>query len=359
MRRIPALVVSGFLGSGKTTLVRRLLADAQAQGVRVALVSNELGELGIDAALLGRMRDDYVELRGGCVCCKLSDQLVETLEMLRRRADPDRVIVETSGVALPYDTQLNFWREPVAGWIADVVAVVVVNAEQLAAGLDLASSRSGRAASRRRAEGLPARALPAGSPQGTPRKRSAQRAAGERRRASAGRGRSASRRRAGAELAGIFEQQVSSADLLVLNQLDRVPEAAIPELEARLREIEPEAPILRAVHADVDPQLLFPPDPSGRRARRRSAPSGSRAAAHADHRHERFLAEEVAVEAGIAPEELLARLRRRAALRVKGFARTREGLRVVQGVGPRIELSPPDAEPPSDLVGRLVVIRRA
>jgi cobalamin biosynthesis protein CobW len=291
-RRIPALVVSGFLGSGKTTLVRRLLADAQAQGVRVALVSNEFGELGIDAALLGRMQDDYVELRGGCVCCKLSDQLVDTLEMLRRRVDPDRVIVETSGVALPYDTQLNFWREPVAGWIADDVAVVVVNAEQLAA---------------------------------------------ER------------------ELEGTFEQQVSSADLLVLNQLDRVGESAIPRLEARLREIEPDAPILRAVHADVDPRLLFPPDPAGRRAQRREGAGEARA----DHHHERFEAEEIAVGPEIEADALVARLRAISALRVKGFVRTSDGVRVVQGVGPRIELAAPDAEPREELVGRLVVIRRA
>jgi len=295
-RRIPALVVSGFLGSGKTTLVRRLLADAQARGVRVALVSNEFGELGIDAALLGRIQDDYVELRGGCVCCKLSDQLVETLEMLRQRVDPDRVIVETSGVALPYDTQLNFWREPVAGWIADDAAVVVVNAEQLAAGRDLE---------------------------------------------------------------GTFEQQVSSADLVVLNQLDRVAEAEIPRLEAMLREIEPEAPILRAVHADVDPRLLFPPDPEGRRALHREGAGEAPAEAHADHRHERFEAEEVAVEPGIEAEALVARLRACSALRVKGFVRTRQGVRVVQGVGPRIELATPDAAPPEELVGRLVVIRRA
>jgi len=346
-RRIPALVVSGFLGSGKTTLVRRLLADAQAHGVRVALVSNEFGELGIDAALLGRMRDDYVELRGGCVCCKLSDQLVETLEMLRRRVDPDRVIVETSGVALPYDTQLNFWREPVAGWIADDAAVVVVNAEQLAAGREVATPRSGRAASASEAR--------------SERKRSAQRAEGERRQAPAGsasEGRPLSGRRAKIHRDGIFEQQISSADLLILNQLDRVPEAEIPRLEAMLREIEPEAPILRAVHADVDPRLLFPPDPGGARARRRAAAEGPAAPAH-DHRHERFEAEEIAVEPGVAAEELVARLRQRAALRVKGFVRTREGLRVVQGVGARVELAAPESEPPPELVGRLVVIRRA
>jgi cobalamin biosynthesis protein CobW len=240
------------------------------------------------------MDEDYVELRGGCVCCKLSDQLVETLEMLRRRVDPDRVIIETSGVALPYDTQLNFWREPVAGWISDDVAVVVVNAEQLASGRDLE---------------------------------------------------------------GTFEQQVSCADLLLLNQLDRVPEARIARLEAALREIEPEAPILRAVRAEIDPRLLFPPDPQGRRAERREAAPAE--PGHADHRHERFAAEEISVEPGLEAEELVARLRGGSALRVKGFVRTREGIRVVQGVGARLELAVPEAEPPAELVGRVVVIRRA
>ena len=71
-RRVPALVLSGFLGSGKTTLVQRLLADAAERGIRVALISNELGELGIDRALLGQGGQSYVELEGGCVCCELS-----------------------------------------------------------------------------------------------------------------------------------------------------------------------------------------------------------------------------------------------------------------------------------------------
>jgi cobalamin biosynthesis protein CobW len=289
-RAIPALVVSGFLGSGKTTLVRRILADAQRSGVRVALVSNEFGELGIDQALLSPMRDDYVELRGGCVCCKLSDQLVETLQMLRERADPDRLVIETSGVALPYDTQLNFWRPPVEGWIEDDVAVVVVNAEQLAAGRDLV---------------------------------------------------------------GTFEQQVSSADLLVLNKIDLVDEAELPRLEERLRELEPEAPILRAEHADLDPLLLFPPDPRGLRARRREA------AAAPGHVHERFLAEELEVEPRVDPAALLARLEALGALRAKGFVETADGPRVVQGVGARIELEEPARPPPPGLAGRVVVIRRA
>ena len=290
-RRVPALVVSGFLGSGKTTLVRRLLAAAQEEGVRVAVVSNEFGELGIDQALLGRMEEGYVELRGGCVCCKLSDQLVDQLQMLRERADPDRVIIETSGVALPYDTQLNFWRPPVAEWIADDVAVVVVNAEQLAAGRDLE---------------------------------------------------------------GTFEQQVSSADLLLLSKLDLVGAASRPELEERLRALEPEAPIPPALHGDVDPRLLFPPDPAGLRARRRAA-----AGAPAPHVHEQFHAVEIAVGAGTPEEEVARQVRAHGALRAKGFVAAREGLRVVQGVGSRIELVPADSPPPAEIVGRIVLIHRS
>jgi cobalamin biosynthesis protein CobW len=288
--RIPALIVSGFLGSGKTTLVRHLLADAQAHGQRLAVVSNEFGELGIDRALLGERRDDYVELSGGCVCCKLSDALVETLQALWERARPDRIVVETSGVALPFDTQMNLWRDPVREWIEDDVAVVVVNAEQVDAGRELGET---------------------------------------------------------------FEQQVSSADLLVLNQTDRVETSAVARIEAGLRELEPDAPIVRAVHTDVEPALLFPPDPGGARARRRE-----RAPEAPPHGHERFETAELEVEVDIASEALIARLRAERALRVKGFARTREGLRLVQGVGPRIDVAEVETAP-ADLVGRLVVVRRA
>ena len=289
MRRIPALVVSGFLGSGKTTLVRRLLAEAQHSGVRVAVVSNEFGELGIDQAVLGREGESYVEIEGGCVCCRLSDELVETLQMLRERVDPDRVIVETSGVALPFDVQLNFWREPLSHWVGDDVAVVVVNAEQVAAGRDLDAT---------------------------------------------------------------FAQQVSSADLLLLNQIDLVSEQELPRIEATLREIEPEAPLIRAAHADVDPELLFPPDPEGLRARRRTQEP-------APHGHERFVADEIAVEEGVEPEALCERLRGLGALRAKGFVETAQGPRLVQGVGARIELKQVESAPPRGLVGRVVVIHRS
>lgn len=286
--KVPALVVSGFLGSGKTTLVRGVLAHARAQGWRMALVSNELGELGIDRALLGAGGEAFVELEGGCVCCELSDDLVETLERLRVEVAPDRIVIETSGAALPFDTQLNFWRDPVKGWIGDDTAVVVVDAEQVADERDLE---------------------------------------------------------------GTFEDQVSSADLLVLNKLDRVPRAAWPGLEARLRELEPEAPILRAVRGDVDPTVLFPPE---RGAVDRSGPAPTAP----PHDHERFTTEELRLPAGISEAELRTRLDRPELIRAKGFVETDRGPRLVQRVGPRTELSAPDVVVSSELLGRLVLIRR-
>jgi len=288
-RKIPALVLSGFLGSGKTTVVQRLLSDAAARGIRVALISNELGELGIDRALLGKGGQSYVELEGGCVCCELSDDLLETLVELRREVDPDRFVIETSGVALPYDTQLNFWREPACDFIGDDMAVVVVNAEQIAEGRDLE---------------------------------------------------------------GTFVDQVQSADLMILNKVDLVPEADWAEIEARLRSIEPEAPLVRAIRGDVDLDLLFPPD-IGELDRRGPPPEST------PHHHEQFETSEWNPEPGISCAAIEAHLSSADLLRAKGFAQTDEGPRLVQVVGRRVEISLPDPAPPDALLGRIVLIRRA
>ena len=289
--RVPALVVSGFLGAGKTTLVRTLLKDAQRTGHRLAVISNEFGELGIDQALLSNEgAGGYVELEGGCVCCQLSSELLSTLQGLWERVQPDRVIVETSGVALPFDTLLTFWREPIAQWVGESLAVVVVNAEQLLAGRDLA---------------------------------------------------------------GTFEQQVSSADLLVLNKIDLVPTGSMSRLESVLQEMAPGTPVVSSVHTEIDSTVLFPPNPEEVPKRPTVKEKGQ-----VSHNHEAFEAQELPIQDGIDPDLLIGQLKQLEALRVKGVVRTSKGLQLVQGVGPRIDLVSPPSHFPSQLIGRIVVIRR-
>lgn len=130
-KRIPALIVSGFLGSGKTTLVGNLLEQAKAYRLKLAIISNEFGDTGIDRALLDAGEDGFVELDGGCVCCRLSDALGETVATVIERANPDRLLLETSGVAVPGEIVLNFWREPIEPFITGVIVLVVVDAERL------------------------------------------------------------------------------------------------------------------------------------------------------------------------------------------------------------------------------------
>lgn len=105
-RKIPATVVTGFLGSGKTTLIRNLLE--QADGRRIALIINEFGDLGVDGEILkgcgsdACTEEDVVELSNGCICCTVADDFIPTLEMLLDRpAPPDHIVIETSGLALP------------------------------------------------------------------------------------------------------------------------------------------------------------------------------------------------------------------------------------------------------------------
>jgi len=131
-RQVPALIVAGWLGAGKTTLVDHLLRTARRDGIRLAIVSNEFGDTGIDKALLDAGREGFVELDGGCVCCKLSDALPQTLVALLAQAKPDRLVLECSGVALPGELLVQFWRPPLDALFSDEVVVVVVDAERAA-----------------------------------------------------------------------------------------------------------------------------------------------------------------------------------------------------------------------------------
>ncbi|MDO6591004.1 cobalamin biosynthesis protein CobW [Loktanella sp. D2R18] len=104
--KIPATVVTGFLGAGKTTLIRHMLQNAQ--GKRIALIINEFGDLGVDGDILKGCgietctEDDIVELSNGCICCTVADDFIPTMEaLLARDEKPDHIVIETSGLALP------------------------------------------------------------------------------------------------------------------------------------------------------------------------------------------------------------------------------------------------------------------
>ena len=137
--KIPATVITGFLGAGKTTLIRNLLENAK--GRRIALVINEFGDVGVDGEILKGCgvetcrEEDVIELANGCICCTVADDFVPTMRKLLDRADPPHhIVIETSGLALPQPLVRAFnWPEIKSRVTVDGV-VTVVDAKALAEG---------------------------------------------------------------------------------------------------------------------------------------------------------------------------------------------------------------------------------
>jgi cobalamin biosynthesis protein CobW len=135
MPRVPATIVTGFLGAGKTSLVRHLLAHAG--GRRLAVIVNEFGELGIDRGLLAGCgdvacnEDDIVELANGCLCCTVADDFLPTLtRLLDRAGPPEHILIETSGLALPKPLVQAFaWPEVKTRTTVDGVLTMIDAAE--------------------------------------------------------------------------------------------------------------------------------------------------------------------------------------------------------------------------------------
>lgn len=138
MHKIPVTVVTGFLGSGKTTLVRHLLQNNQ--GRRIAVLVNEFGEVGIDGELLrscqicdqaegdgGNAEPNILELANGCLCCTVQEEFLPTMqELLKRRDQIDCIVIETSGLALPKPLVQAFrWPDIRTGATVDGVVTVV------------------------------------------------------------------------------------------------------------------------------------------------------------------------------------------------------------------------------------------
>ena len=303
--RVPTTVVTGFLGAGKTSLVRHLLENAR--GRRLALVINEFGDLGIDREILigcgiaGCRAEDVVELANGCICCTVADDFLPTMRRLLDRPErPDHIVIETSGLALPKPLVKAFaWPEVRTRATVDGV-VAVVDAEAVAAGRfapDPAALQAQRAADA---------ALDHDSP-----------------------------------LEELLEEQLGCADMVVLNKRDRLAEAETARVEAIVAEhLRPGVKSLWASHGRLDPAVLLG---LGAAAEDDLAGRPSHADAEGEHDHDDFESFVVRLGPVADPAALEARVRQAAArfdiLRVKGFVEVpgKPMRHVLQAVGDRVE----------------------
>ena len=202
--RIPVTIVTGFLGAGKTTLVRRFLATPE--GARTAVIVNEFGETGIDDALLRNSSDNIALLGNGCLCCNVRSDLQVTLHRLvadrERGVIPHfgRIVIETSGLADPSPILTTFATDRALGSEFHVEAVITVIAAQ-----------------------------------------------------------------SGAETIASFTEarrQVILADRIVISKADIADDDAPARLAASLRALNPRADILEAVQGEIDPNWILAESPA-------------------------------------------------------------------------------------------------
>ena len=126
--RLPVTLVTGFLGSGKTTLINHILSNRQS--VRAAVLVNEFGDIGIDNDLIIASADDMIELNNGCICCTTNNDLIDSIVRVLARANQlDHIIVETTGVADPLPVALTFLRSEFRDALRLDAIVTVADAE--------------------------------------------------------------------------------------------------------------------------------------------------------------------------------------------------------------------------------------
>ena len=220
--KIPVSVITGFLGAGKTTLIRHVLAHAK--GKRLALIINEFGDIGVDKSVLAACgedtcrEEDMIELSNGCICCTVGEDFIPTMtELLGRPDRPDHIIIETSGLALPQPLIRAFnWPEIKSAVTIDGV-VTVVDAAALSEGRFAADE--GAVDAQRSADRMLDHLTPLGE---------------------------------------LFTDQLVAADLLILNKTDLVSDEALADVEAELRRsMRPGTGIVRAANGHVDLAALL------------------------------------------------------------------------------------------------------
>lgn len=303
--RIPATIVTGFLGAGKTTLIRHLLQNPG--GRKIALIVNEFGDVGFDGQVLSDCgseacaADDIVELANGCICCTVADDFLPAMEkILGRDAPPDHIIIETSGLALPQPLVKAFNWPSVRGRVTVDGVVTVVDAAAVAEGR-VASDEAKLA--EQRARDL---ALEHDDP-----------------------------------VEELFEDQLRCADLIVISKTDLVDAAGLARVEQAIAEDRrAEARSVRVANGVLAADVLLGQSAAA------EGDTDSRKSHHEmegeEHDHDdfdSFVLDVVVPSREVAEARVRAAMAASGVLRIKGLAgiEGRAAPLAVQAVGPRVE----------------------
>lgn len=325
LTKVPCSIVTGFLGAGKTTLVRNLLQNSS--GRRLAVIVNEFGDVGIDGEILKGCgiescnEDSIVELSNGCICCTVADDFVPALESLLALPEPpEHILIETSGLALPKPLVQAFNWPAIASRVTVDGVIAVVDGAAVAAGR-FADDPEALAA--QRAEDT---SLDHDNP-----------------------------------LEEVFEDQLLCADLIVLNKADLMSAAERETVAADIKAAVPRAvKVVETTGGEIDAKVLLG---LGAAAETDLAARPSHHDNEAEHDHDDFDTFIVDIPSLEAPEALIERIRSTAdahdILRIKGFAEIKgKPMRLlIQGVGSRLQHQfDRPWRPDEPRQGRLVVI---
>lgn len=306
LQKIPATVITGFLGAGKTTLIRHLLQNAK--GRRIALVINEFGDIGVDGEILKGCGDDVcreedvVELANGCICCTVADDFVPTMKkLLDRDRPPEHIVIETSGLALPQPLVRAFnWPEIKSRVTVDGV-VTVVDAKALAEGR-FADDEDAVAAQRAADPNLDHE-----NP-----------------------------------IEELFEDQLNCADMIVLNKTDLLAAHETEKLSGDLKgQIRKGTKLVPAQHGALDAAALLG-IASAAEDDMHNRLSHHEMEGEVQHDHDDFVTFVISLGEVAGRDGLLGRIRDLIAdhdiLRLKGFAAAKDapGRLLIQAVGPRL-----------------------
>jgi cobalamin biosynthesis protein CobW len=306
LAKIPVTVITGFLGAGKTTLIRHLMQNPQ--GKRLAILVNEFGTVGVDGDILKSCADDncpvenIVELANGCICCTVADDFIPTIEALMAMpVRPDHILIETSGLALPKPLLKAFDWPAIRSRITVDGVIALADAEAVAAGRfapDVAAVDAQRAADPSLDHETP--------------------------------------------LSEVFEDQILCADLILLSKADLAGEAGIAAARAVIAaEMTRTVPMLAMTEGVIDPRLILGLNAA---AEDDLAARPSHHDGEDDHEHDDFDTIVIDLPEVTDPETLAAAIRTLAdaqrILRVKGHvAVTGKPMRMlVQAVGARVRM---------------------